>query len=347
MKKGKYDMRMKKVVLTIAVIALLTGCSLRNEEAVSKVPVDQNTLMETSEQFSEENTSTEQSAGVVASEASWAWNTLIDTDLPELDYADEDKIIFHAYFGLFVYDLNSEKIVNSLDLESLGCQKVQGGCKIVVSNDGSDIWLMPQNRTATYCFSWNENLLTEKNYEEHESFIDYVSKWKVLTDELGNKIRLCSDHAVRFKDGTFGYIFMEDARISTMTYCRGDKEWQLFNHEDCTEPVLRKQKDSYYEAYRLYAQQSLDTFLSVYRTFYNEGDYAGICVLTNGIEYSDEKQKVWKDTDIQLIQMQEVGGNEEDEKTIKCIFQSADREQELFLNLKLIEENWYAEGLPR
>ena len=53
-------------------------------------------------------------------------SSLRDTDLPELDYADEDKIIFHAYFGLFVYDLNSNEIVSSLNLKELGCQKVQG-----------------------------------------------------------------------------------------------------------------------------------------------------------------------------------------------------------------------------
>ena len=109
------------IVLVGIIIALLAGCT-------------QDVANDVSDEFTTEQLQTEeqQVTEIEHQKAVWACNTYIDTDLPELDYADEDKIIFHAYFGLFVYDLNSNEIVSSLNLKELGCQKVQGGCDISV-----------------------------------------------------------------------------------------------------------------------------------------------------------------------------------------------------------------------
>lgn len=37
-------------------------------------------------------------------------------DVIILDYADDEKIVFHGYFGLFVYDLRKENITLAVDL---------------------------------------------------------------------------------------------------------------------------------------------------------------------------------------------------------------------------------------
>ena len=55
------------------------------------------------------------------------------------------------------------------------------------------------------------SLLTEKNYEEQEFFIDYVSKWKVLTDELGKGYTI--SNIKRFRQY---YILIEKG--ATMTH---------------------------------------------------------------------------------------------------------------------------------
>ena len=61
-----------------------------------------------------------------------------------LDYAGDDFIVFHGYFGLFAYNLNSEKLVMSVDLKkAIGTTVIQGsiGAAVRVSADGSVIQL--------------------------------------------------------------------------------------------------------------------------------------------------------------------------------------------------------------
>ncbi|WP_052693632.1 hypothetical protein [Desulfosporosinus sp. I2] len=54
----------------------------------------------------------------------WSPEQSIDTvGIPELDYASDDIVIFHGYFGLFVYDLDSQQIIRSLDLKPLDCAR--------------------------------------------------------------------------------------------------------------------------------------------------------------------------------------------------------------------------------
>lgn len=59
--------------------------------------------------------------------ASWSLNTMIDTTFADIVYADDKRVIFYAYFGLFEYDLTEKKLTNSLDLKAINCQKVQCG----------------------------------------------------------------------------------------------------------------------------------------------------------------------------------------------------------------------------
>lgn len=324
------------ILLVGIIIALLTGCTQDVENDVS-------------DEFITEQSRTEeqQVMEIEHQKASWACNTYIDTDLPELDYADEDKIIFHAYFGLFVYDLHSNEIVNSLNLKELGCQKVQGDCDISVSSDGKNIWIKPKTKEYCYLFSWEKDLLVESEGEEKNIFSDIVSKWDVLRDALGSRIRLCSDDVVKFTDGTYGYLLIEDARITTLTYQSGDHVWRIFTEEACSEPMLLKQDDSYYEAYRIWAQESLDAFLYTYSMFYNVGDYAGICALSKGLEYSDEQQIEWEKQNVSLTQMEVEDGESEEEKKVKCVFRFADGEKVLYLHLVRENNNWYVNGLPQ
>lgn len=323
-------------MLAGVIIVLLTGCA-----QVSKNDVNDEF---TTEQFQIEEQPVTQ---IEHQKAIWACNTYIDTDLPKLDYADEDKIIFHAYFGLFIYDLHSNEIVNSLNLKELGCQKVQGDCDISVSSDGKNIWIKPKMDEYCYCFSWEKDLLVKSDVEEENIFSEVVSKWNALQDELGSRIRLCSDDVAKFTDGTYGYLLIGDARITTITYQRGDNEWRIFTEEACSEPLLLKQDDSYYEAYRIYAQESLDTFIYIYSTFYNVGDYAGICTLSKGIEYSDEQQAEWGKQNGRLTQSEVIEEGSEDEKMIKCVFQFEDGEKILYLHMVRENNNWYVNGLPQ
>ncbi len=329
------------ILLTGMILVLLTGCAQAvqndaSDEFATEVPIIEPSAIEEQRVMQIEH-----------QKAVWACNTYVDTDLPKLDYADEKTIIFHAYFGLFIYDIQSEKILNSLNLKELGWQKVQGDCDIFVSSDGKHIWIKPKLEETWYLFSWEEDSLIQSEIQNEIFFSKVLSKWDTLQDELGSKIGLCGDHVIEFQDGTYGYLMIEDARITTLTYQRGEKAWNIFTEEACSEPLLLKQDDSYYEAYRIYAQESLDIFLYTYSMFYKEGDYAGICALSKGIEYSDEQQLAWKKQNVTLTQMEEIKGEDENKKKIKCVFRFVDGDKILYLNLVRENGQWYVNGLPQ
>ena len=59
--------------------------------------------------------------------------------MAELDYADSEKVVFHYFDGLFVYDYNKEEIIREFDLSKLNCashQQGSNGINIIVSSDG-------------------------------------------------------------------------------------------------------------------------------------------------------------------------------------------------------------------
>lgn len=72
-------------------------------------------------------------------------NTSLGADGAILDYADEDKVIFHGYFGLYVYSASAGKTIGAVDLQALGCGDTQGDntCQVLVSRDGSKVYFYP------------------------------------------------------------------------------------------------------------------------------------------------------------------------------------------------------------
>lgn len=59
-----------------------------------------------------------------------------------LDYADDQKIVFHGYFGLFVYDIKKEKLTFVADLNyAFGTNRIQGDTfvDVIISGDGKNL----------------------------------------------------------------------------------------------------------------------------------------------------------------------------------------------------------------
>lgn len=142
-----------------------------------------------------------------------------------LDYADDDIVIFHGYFGLFVYDLKAREIVFSMDLKkSVGTTNIEGseGAAVRVSADGSVIQLYhypekfsPQN---AYYIRTSDFTCTYGTYRELESCFSI--------DEYGS---------VEFADGTRGEINLGGSHgiagtISALSYKRGNDEYALFEY---------------------------------------------------------------------------------------------------------------------
>lgn len=119
---------MKKVFVMLSSIivmgGLIVGCNNSKDE---------NTYID----FKKAEISSEQPLGV---------------DMVNLDYASDEVIIFHAYFGLFIYGLDEAKIINSIDLDAIDCNKTQGDefCEVSVSNDGKIVQL--HNISSEYMY---------------------------------------------------------------------------------------------------------------------------------------------------------------------------------------------------
>lgn len=172
----------------------------------------------------------------------------IGVDMVQLDYASEDIVIFHDYFGLFVYDLNSKQIVRSLDLNPIGCTATQGDnyCEVLVSTDGNTVQLHPMSSKNMYVYTVSDNTLREVIYERMENrFTGFVDIVDVIDyQKAGNY----SHHAVRFDTGEYGYLHTSDWTLGTLTYVRGGDmlyrlfefnssvgEWELVSRADVNE----------------------------------------------------------------------------------------------------------------
>lgn len=78
-----------------------------------------------------------------------------DIDGPVLDYADENTLIFHHYFGLFVYDMSESRFDSSVSLRELGCLDEQDGldCEVYVSKEGDEVYLHPTDAATMYVYN--------------------------------------------------------------------------------------------------------------------------------------------------------------------------------------------------
>ena len=154
----------------------------------------------------------------------------VSVDMVELDYASNDIVIFHDYFGLFVYDLNSLQIIRSLDLKPLNCHQTQGDnyCDVSVSIDGNTVQLHPMSSENMFVYTISDNTLQDTAYMQMEN--SFKSQF-VPIEEVINSTRLgnYSHHAVHFDTAEYGYLHTEDGTIGTLSYVRGDMVFKLFD----------------------------------------------------------------------------------------------------------------------
>lgn len=98
-----------------------------------------------------------------------------------LDYADKDIVIFHGYFGLFVYRLSDQQIIGAVDLKPIGCNFTQGDayCEVFVSEDGAFVYLHPMNEDIQYTYEVATKKMTKSAYN-----LDGVTLFKGLEENL-------------------------------------------------------------------------------------------------------------------------------------------------------------------
>lgn len=88
-------------------------------------------------------------------------------DGTKLYYADKDIFIFGGYYGLFVYDMNEQQVIRSVDLSEIGCDKTQGDeyCEINVTAKGDKVFLHIINSDMMYVYDVENNIMTVAPYD--------------------------------------------------------------------------------------------------------------------------------------------------------------------------------------
>ena len=154
----------------------------------------------------------------------------IGVGMPELDYASDDIVIFHGYFGLFVYDLNTLQIIRSLDLKPLNCHQIQGSnaCDVSVSVDGNTVQLHPMESKNMYIYTVSSHTLREVPYQRMEKRFsnNFVPTGDVIDS---SRLGVYSYNAVRFDTGEYGYLRTSKWTLDTLSYVREDMQYKLFD----------------------------------------------------------------------------------------------------------------------
>lgn len=159
-----------------------------------------------------------------------SFEQIVGVDMVQLDYASNDIVIFHDYFGLFVYDLNSLQIIRSLDLKPLNCHQTQGDnyCDVSVSMDGNTVQLHPMSSENMFVYTVSDNTLQVTAYKPMDN--PFRSQFVPIEEVIkSTKLGNYSHHAVLFNTDEYGYLHTEDGTIVTLSYVRGDMVFRLFD----------------------------------------------------------------------------------------------------------------------
>ena len=148
-----------------------------------------------------------------------------------LDYANDNIVVFHGYFGLFIYSLSEQKLALAVDLNAtLGTSNIQGssGAAVRVSADGKTVLLYRYDESgppekAFYIDTDTPMQFVYSDYIPLDSVFDGFADLR----EAGADPNTFSDMAVKFDDG-YGYINCGNT-IGGLTYVRGDAEYKVFD----------------------------------------------------------------------------------------------------------------------
>lgn len=115
---------------------------------------------------------------------------VIGSDGVQLDYADENRVIFHDWFGMFVYDIEVKQFVGAVDLEQIGCGDTQGdnACEVRVSADGGTVYLHPAQDEEMYMYRVETNTVTREKYD--------ISGINMFDDFLDTREMVEPDHTM-------------------------------------------------------------------------------------------------------------------------------------------------------
>lgn len=158
-------------------------------------------------------------------------NLSIGATMPEVDYASEKRIIFHSYFGLFVYDMDNERIYRSIDLKTIDSNYMQGSThtEVSVSKDGKTVYIDNIGDgydEFMYEYDVEKNKLTETKVKEISD--------RYLTGNITDKISIekagwVSTAYGQINEDIYAYLLLEEGSLYV-----GDLKLVVCNEKDGT-----------------------------------------------------------------------------------------------------------------
>lgn len=179
---------------------------------------------------------------LTAAPAAVSGDTQLGADGPWLDYAGEGIVILHDYFGLLVCDIQTGKILHSLDLAAIGCNMTQGddACQVLVSADGKTVWMHPRKQRDMFRYEIENDKLYQvsivKTFELDLEGEDLFDRYLVTEQPHDG---WCSNYL--FEDNNT-YIFLyipsgSDLILRNLTCLWGNDAYALWTEEEVEFPL--------------------------------------------------------------------------------------------------------------
>ena len=91
------------------------------------------------------------------------------SDMPEILFVNEDRLILTCHKGVFVYDKKEHKMYRTLDRKAIGFADTQGDnyTEIYATANGDKVYLSNKNKGVLYVFDVDDNTLTKHEYVEN------------------------------------------------------------------------------------------------------------------------------------------------------------------------------------
>lgn len=195
MKMGKSEMevrirmikrgRKRSIIVTVFILLLVcvagvvayTDAMEPEKEPAKQQKISAKQLEEAEQKIEAEKP--EQKEKLSAKEAEYNLTDIWGADTPCIYYEDDTRMVFGGDFGLFVYSKETEEIVQSLNLEEIGCNYTQGDhyCAINVSEDGKIVYLHVVREKTMYQYSIDTKELLQLDYKLPDKLYDR-EKWE-------------------------------------------------------------------------------------------------------------------------------------------------------------------------
>ncbi len=123
-----------------------------------------------------------------------------------LEYYSEERLVLKDCNALYVYDLKTQEMLRQVDVKAIGCDYTQGDyyCDVLVSEDGSTVYLHPIHMDSMYVYDVEKNTLVKAVYEKAAGLWDGLLR---RAEYVGSDFTVSqSACCVEVSSGAYGYL---------------------------------------------------------------------------------------------------------------------------------------------